>query len=270
MNNIIENLSCYFDKYLIVFWYDEKKELRQEYEAIWLPGVEKIELKNNEYYVKHLVLRENPGQKFLLYHEGPQPDDLNNWLLDVQLAQGVFSANQDALWASEVGLAHNLSDLVSSHPEFFKDEQRRLALKSRLTSEDTHDTVRAKMLSVCVRADVENRFEGVVECLLAELAEEQHEKCDLVQRCGLDSFLWEQLKKHFNYQSASLGMKDFAISLFKACYALGFDESSSLTHDALVFLKRWRDNMHYQSAFRKLSDAYADVLDPAAAVEPFR
>ena len=44
------------------------------------------ELNNNEYGVKYKILREQPEQKFLLYREGPQPADLENWLLDVQLA----------------------------------------------------------------------------------------------------------------------------------------------------------------------------------------
>jgi uncharacterized protein (TIGR02687 family) len=260
MDKISQAITRLFDKHRIVFWYDTKKELRQEYESLWLPGIEKVELSNNEYRVKYLILREKPSQKFLLYHEGQLPDELNNWLLDIQLAQGVFSADQEALWANEVGLPHNLSDLVTLHPEFFKDEQRRLALKTSLKAEDTHDIVRVKMMSICARAEVENRFEGVVESLLAELANEEQEKFNLVQDCNLDSFLWEQLKKQFGYQSQALGIKDFAISLFKACYKLGFEDAAALNHDALVFLKRWRDNVRYRDSFRELSGAYASIL----------
>lgn len=260
MDKIAQALSRLFDKHRIVFWYDAKQELRGEYESLWLPGVEKIELKNNEYEVKYHILREKTTQKFLLYHEGAQPEDLHNWLLDVQLAQGVFSADQEALWASEIGLPHNLSDLASLHPEFFKDETRRVALKSRLGGDETHDTILVKMLAICVHTDVDNRFEGAVESLLGELAEDRHEKFDLIQKCNLDSFLWERLKKHFGYQSTALSVKDFAISLFKACYALSLDEPSALHHDALVFLKRWRDTVQHREAFRKLSEAYAGIL----------
>lgn len=260
MDKISQALTRLFDKHRIIFWYDEKQELRAEYESLWLAGVEKIELVNNEYGVKYHILREKPAQKFLLYHAGPQPEELENWLLDVQLANAVFSADQEALWANEIGLSQNLSDLVTVHAEFFKDEKRRAALKSRLTNEDTRDSLRVKMLSICVHSDIENRLEGALESLLAELAEERHEKFDLVQRCGLDSFLWERLKKHFGYQSSALSVKDFAITLFKSCYALSLEETSALHQDALVFLKRWRDNVHYQEAFRKLSEAYAEIL----------
>jgi len=260
MDKIAQAITRLFDKHRIVFWYDAKQELRNEFESLLIPGVETIEIKDNEFGVKYTILREKPNQKFLLYREGPEPNELDNWLLDVQLSQAVFSADQEALWANEVGLSQSLSDLVTSHPEFFKDEGHRNAFKSRLTGDDTHDSLRTKMLSICVHADVENRLEGALESLLAELAEKHHEKFDALQRCNLDSFLWERLKKHFGYLSSALSVKDFAITLFKSCYALSLEEASALNQDALVFLKRWRDNVHYQESFRKLSTEYADIL----------
>ena len=78
MDNILNALNRLFEKHRIVFWYDAKQELRQEFEDLLLPGVETIELLNNEFGVKHLILREKPAQKFLLYHAGPQPVDLDN------------------------------------------------------------------------------------------------------------------------------------------------------------------------------------------------
>lgn len=85
MDRITQALTRIFDKHRIVFWYDAKKELRKDYEALNLPDVAKIELLNNEFGVKYRVLREEPEQKFLLYREGPQPEEINNWLLDIQL-----------------------------------------------------------------------------------------------------------------------------------------------------------------------------------------
>ncbi|HND48420.1 MAG TPA: BREX-1 system phosphatase PglZ type A, partial [Anaerolineales bacterium] len=260
MAKIAQALDRLFEKYRIVFWYDEKKELRGAFESLLIPGVETIELKNNEYGVKYHILREKPAQKFLLYHEGPQPDDLDNWLLDVQLASGLFNANQEALWANEIGLQPQLFDLVTSHIEFFKDEKRRAALKARYKQEDSRSMVQVRMLTVCAKAEVEDRVESVVESLLDELAEEEHEKIQLIQRCQLDDFLWSRLKIHFDYESSKPGVKDFAITLFKTCYQLSVEENNSTHQDVLVFLKRWRDNVHYQEAFEKLAGEYQEIL----------
>ena len=89
MNNRIgKALSKLFERHRIIFWYDSKQELRSDFNTLQLEGVEKVELNNNEFTLKYRLLREQPKQQFLLYKEGQQPDDLDNWLLDIQLAEG--------------------------------------------------------------------------------------------------------------------------------------------------------------------------------------
>ena len=61
MEKISQALTRLFDKYRIVFWYDEKKELRGAFESLLLPGVESMEIKNNEFGVKYHILREKPN-----------------------------------------------------------------------------------------------------------------------------------------------------------------------------------------------------------------
>lgn len=260
MSRILTALETLFNKHHIVFWYDTKRELRNEFEALMLPGVESIELKNNEYGVKHRILREAPEQKFLLYHEGPQPDDLENWLLDVQLAQGMFSAEQVSIWTTELGLGPEFYDLVQEHSEFFKADSWREALRSKLKADDSHNMVRTKMLAVCVNSDAEAQIESILEVLLDELAAGGNEKFDLLRRCNLADFLWKRLEAQFGYRSEAPGLKDFVIVLFKACYAISLEETAGLGQDALVFLKRWKDSRRYHQAFETLSDECADIL----------
>src|SRR5690606_28412134 len=120
MTQIARTLSHIFKRHRIVFWYDSKKELVDEFEALSLDGVEKIRLDNNQFAVKYRILREEPEGKFLLYHEGPRPVDLENWLLDVELAHGEFRADQVSLWLSELGLGLEFDGLVAEHAEFFQ------------------------------------------------------------------------------------------------------------------------------------------------------
>ncbi|MFH0725171.1 MAG: hypothetical protein V2B19_02265 [Pseudomonadota bacterium] len=64
-DRIVQALTKLFERYRIVFWYDAKKELRADFEALALDGIEKVELTNNEFGVKHRILRAQPEQKFL-------------------------------------------------------------------------------------------------------------------------------------------------------------------------------------------------------------
>lgn len=66
----------------------------------------------------------------MLYRDGPQPDELDNWLLDVQLAHGEFRTDQVAIWLSELELGLEFADVVQSHSEFFQAVKRKDALKN--------------------------------------------------------------------------------------------------------------------------------------------
>ena len=148
-DKITQALSRLFERHRIVFWYDAKQELRNSFEALNMQGVDKIELLNNEFGVKHRVLREQPEQKFLLYRDGPQPDDLDNWLLDVQLAQGEFRTDQVAILLAEMELSLEFSELVRAHAEFYQAIKRKELLKRLLKADDTFGMIRLKMLAVC-------------------------------------------------------------------------------------------------------------------------
>lgn len=266
MSDLSQSLTRLFDRRRIVFWYDDKQELRAEFDAVDLPAVEKIVLANNQFGVKHRILRQEPEGKFLLYHAGPRPANLDNWLLDVELAHITFAADQTALWLSELGLGLEFVPVVRPHAAFFGAEGRRAALQKLLTPDDTARTLRLKMVAVCVSA--EPRLDEILEALLVELAGERDEKMRLVERSGLDGFLWQDVERTFGYTSATPTIKDFGLSLFKAGYAQSLGEPAALSHpgeeltpDALVFLKRWQNNRRISQAFTTLSQLFAQILD---------
>ena len=43
-NQIHTALNRLFEKYRVVFWYDDKKEFRKEFENVDLEGIEKVEI----------------------------------------------------------------------------------------------------------------------------------------------------------------------------------------------------------------------------------
>jgi uncharacterized protein (TIGR02687 family) len=177
----------------------------------------------------------------------------------VQLAYGQFRADQVSLWLSEIGLGLEFADAVAPHPDFFQAARRREALKEMLEKDDTPRQVHLKMLAVCARA--EPRLDDVLNKLLDELAQGEGDKMRLIQRSALADFLWEQLERAYGYTSEAPGLRDFVITLFQSCFAMGVGESSELNGDALVFLKRWKDSVRHQQAFEALSSECADILN---------
>ena len=133
---IRESLIKRFDRYRIVFWIDEQNEWFDAFHSLEIEGVEKVVLSNNEFALKYRLLREEPKQKFLIYRSGPSPGDLENWLLDVQLAQCEFRADPVSLWLSELNLRPEFAGIVESHMEFFRSGKRRERLKHLLRGRD--------------------------------------------------------------------------------------------------------------------------------------
>jgi hypothetical protein len=180
-------LKRLFDRHRIVFWYDSARELKDQFEALTLDGVEKAEIANNEFGLKHRILRQEPKQRFLLYQHGPKPRNEENWLLDVLLAEGELRTDRAAIWLSELGLGPEFGDLVSEHAEFFGAEKRKQALAKMLKCDNVASVLRLKMLAVC--AGAESRIDSLLEHLFQELADDRDDKQRLIQRCGLEGFL---------------------------------------------------------------------------------
>lgn len=257
-NRIAQALGKLFGRHRIVFWYDDRRELGEEFRQLALPGVEKLEIANNEYSLKYRMLRAEPEGQFLVYRDGPQPADMDNWLLDVQLAHGSFRTDQAAIWLAELDLGPEFVEVAQEHAEFFRAQKRKDGLKRMLGPNDSQGAARLKMLALC--SGSEARMDAVTENLLQELAEGRDDRISLIGRCGLDRYLWEQMTRCYGYTSDEPGVRDFAVELFKSCYAMGTDGQTRLTGDALVFLKRWKDSRQFEAGFEKLSGECAEVL----------
>ncbi len=266
VNQITKALEKLFQKHRVVFWYDDKQELRRDFDAVEIDGVEKVVIDNDEFGLKYRMLREEPNQNFLVFRNGPEPELVeNHWLIDVQLANCVFSTDQATIWLTELGLPYDLKPVVQKHPVFFNAARRRELLKKRIDVKQTptHFDLRRKMLAVCANCPgTDSRLDTVLECLLAELAtdSDKNEMYDLICKCQLDEFLFEQMKRDYSYESSDPGIRDFMIELFKSCYALGTDGEVRLSSEALVFLKRWKDNRNHEEEFETLSKECEKIL----------
>lgn len=258
--SITAPLERKFEKHRVVFWYDDIAEMRKDFDAVDLVGVEKIEIDNNEFGLKYRILREQPDQKFLVYKASPQPADPDNWLLDIQLAGDTFHTDSISQTLDELELPSEFRQLVVGHSFFFNADKRKSALQRLLKSDDTENQVRMKMLAVCVGSDA--RLDSVLENMLSELADAsgKSERMNLVAKCELDDFLWDQLRREFKYDNQKPSLKDFVIELFKSCYAMETGGTVSLSSESVVFLRRWMDSFTHRTAFETHSEECAEIL----------
>jgi hypothetical protein len=258
MKEIKQTLQHLFEHHRVVFWYDSRKELRSRFDALDLPGIRKLELQNNQFGVKYRLLRREPDQKFLLYHEGPPPEPLEDWLLDVRLAHCQFRTDRRSLILSRLGLGPRYGDIVSRHGEFFRLPQRINLLKKRLVADDSLDSIRLKMLAVLAAS--ENRLERILENLLQEAARENGDFFKGIRDCNLWDFLWQQVRDRLGYRTEHPGIEDFALQLFQSVYRRGMGLAARLNEDVLHFMTAWKDNRRHARSFETLSNRCQDAL----------
>jgi len=257
MNKIEEALSKLFSKYRIIFWYDEKQELLEQFNELNLCGVKKKIVDNDQFYVKYLTTKEKPNDQYLLYFPSRKPDNSENWLLDMELANYVFQTNQEALFAQELELDYSFTELIGEHIEFFKNKGRRTSLKDLLGKADEHQAIRYKMLAVLFNTDNVSLISFLQTH--ASAYNDGNERYDKeLDRYNLKTFYWKEIARKYGYTSESPTIYDLLIEFFNNNFSLG--KKSTIAKESKILISIWKDTISYQSAYRELSRKIADDL----------
>ena len=142
----------------------------------------------------------SPRRKFLVYRSGPVPTGIGNWLLDLELAYGVFTADRTSLVAQDLGLTGDgIDEVVQAHEKFFNATKRVQSLKALLDPDDDADKLRAKMCAV-VLGQREHSLLEITRTLLIENAKGADAKYDALVDYGLDDFYWRGVCPHLRLQ----------------------------------------------------------------------
>lgn len=270
MNKIKEALNKRFSDHRIIFWYDEKGELREQFEELKMPNIEKMEVQGNEFEVKHRVNKVSPKTKFLLYLTGEKPANEENWLLDMELAHHVFHTDQEAMFLQELGLEYHFKELVTKHIEFFKSKERRNKLRELLGEGDEEQEILYKMLAVLFATENVNLATYIHAH--ASAFSDGNEKIEKeLLRYNLKDYYWNEINRKYNYQSDSPAIYDFLLEVFNNNFVLG--KNTGLAKESRLLLSVWKDTIQYRESFAKISDKVTtdlgveEVLETAAIDE---
>jgi len=265
MNRIENIINKQFDKHRILFWYDPEQEFRDDYWALQLPvGCEKIEVVHDEFGVKHRILILELESKFLLYFAYAEPSHQENWLLDLQLSEGMVHIDQGSLWLQELGLDRNrFLEITRDHKHFFKAGKRLELLRGLVVKDkESLSSLRLKMLAIC--AACEARWEELLLALLVEFAYAKDDKFNLISKCGMDAFFWEQLEINLGYISKEPNLKSLVIELFESSAQI---KEHKINRDGIHVLKLLKDIRQHREAFDKLSSKCSEWIDAPAWLE---
>lgn len=261
------HLERRFSDHRVVFWHDPEGQYAADLDSLELPSVTAVRVANDEYAIRNRLLHEQPNDKFLVYRSGQVPPGLGNWLFDLELAYGVFTADRSALVSQELGLtAEGIDAVVEEHEKFFNAGKRVQALKALLVREDDATRVRAKMSAV-VLGQKEHSLQELTRTLLVESAKGQGTKFATLLEYGLDSFYWRGVFSIYGYESASPSIDDFTLWIFrKALDGFKSERPGGLQQIQLDFAS-FRNDRRSQDALSALAKRASVNLDYKASIE---
>lgn len=261
------HLARRFESDRIVFWHDPEGQYSTDLESLELPGVQTIQLANNEYATKHRLLHEEPAGKFLVYRGGRVPAGVGNWLLDLELAYGVFTADRTSLVAKDLGLnAEGVEEVVAAHEKFFNATKRVQSLKALLNASDDAAKLRAKITAVLL-GQREHSLLEITRALLVDNAAGQNAKYEALVDYGLDDFLWRGVASIYGYEAASPTVDDLVLWIFsKAIQGFKSDRPGGLQNIQLDFASL-RNDRRSADALAALAKRAARDLDYASSID---
>jgi hypothetical protein len=261
------HLERWLESRRVVFWHDPDGQYAADLDGLDLPGVQMIRVANDEYGIKNLLLRDEPTSKFLVYRSGQVPTGTGNWLLDLELAYGVFTADRTALVTQDLGLTSDgIDEVVQAHEKFFNATKRVQSLKELLNPEDDAKVLLAKITAV-VLGRREHSLLEITRTLLTENAKGFHAKYDALVDYGLEDFFWRGAASIYGYQSASPSIDDLVLWIFrKAIDGFQSDRPGGLQNIQLDFASL-RNDRRSQEALATLAKRAARDLDYASMIE---
>lgn len=257
MNKTEEALIRLFEQHRLIFWFDDKGELQEDFDTLSLQGIEKIHVQGDEFAVRYRVQKQAPEQKFLLYFSHPRPDYESHWLLDLELANNTFHTDQKAMYLQDLGLPYEYSDLVAQHLEFFKAKERIRKLKKLLQGNETAEEVVLKMLTVIFNTEQPDLIAFILSYAKAFI-EENDKPEKALKKFKLYDVFWKAVSERFKYQKEEKTIYDFLIELFNSNSTL--IDKTTLSDESKIILSQWQDKMSLQESFKLVSEKIGEAL----------
>lgn len=263
------HLEQRFTQKRVVFWQDVDGDYANDIESLGIDGVQVIRVAGDEFAIKYRILEIEPKAKFLIYREGGAPAVLDNWLLDLELAYGVFTADRASLLQQELGLTDpSVIPVLEARAKFFGAASRRNALAKLLSPGDDATTLQAKMCAALLKQSEHSLLE-VTRALLLEDAEAKSAKYEELTTYGLDEFYWEGVASIYGYTSATPTVPDFVLWVFQKA----MDGFKAGTPDKLRNIRldfgSLRYDMRSKEALVTLASRAADDLDVEPRIADF-
>jgi len=240
-------LKAHFETHRVVFWYDPNGEMREVFDAFYDSSVTKIMLDNDEFALKYRILKLEPDRKFLLYAPRPRPEPEDNWLLDLEIGNYVFSTDQAAMIAQELGVNPALKPLLQERLGFFRNRSERLEPLAALASPDWNeeDLLYAMLSIASARTKKEREILLKLDMIIVSLCtgKDAEERWRKIVEWKLDAHFFRLVEKEYSIRLEVPEPRGVLLQLFSRALAYQTAEDRTRpTRLSFLFIDTWRQS----------------------------
>lgn len=266
------------DGHRLVFWHDPDRAFEENLPALveTLDGVSLLRLDAHPALeIKVRLELDDPSGRYLLYAPCAPPAPDEDWLLDIRLYSGRFSADRASMVLADLGLStQSLRAHLAERAKFFASRDRLERLKKLISAEDDAATIDRKMIAVLIKADHPECFTLLITLLDAiphgQLDEPPAVWAELA-KYGLEAAFWELVAESFGWREEAPSLQGLLIRLLVSdlAHALGSALPAGLAHlvlpkpgvvNAVVCLAQWRDSRARSPSYEALSAQVAEAI----------
>lgn len=259
-NRVREHLSKRFEDNRIVIWHDPHIEFSDELDTLAPESVTVLRVENNEFAIKHRVLREHANEKFLIYRAGTVPEGADNWLLDLELAYFVFTADRNTLIQADLGITLPGAEAIfSAHSSFFANRTLLGRFKRLISDDDDLKKIQAKMCAAALNQS-EHSYSELTRTLLIRHSEGGDNALQPLEDEGLADFYWRGAEDIYGYESANPSLASLVFWVFRQAEA-GFAGTDPRTARNLqIDFRGYRNDRRSGEALKQLARQAEDDL----------
>jgi len=264
----------------LVFWYDAEGQFQETFAELSLNGIEKLQLDDTPFTLKHRLLVEQPEQPYLLYAPFPEPAPEDNWLLDLQASSLTFSADKAALIYADLGFhERRLESIIRRHLKFFNSEKKRTAAiqAMQLPADSTEQTLLLALLCATVGVKVPDVPALTRQVLMKGLLESDNDLWQDITRYVSAEAFWQIVQDYFSLIDDKPSLKKLLTRLLIT--HLGLSLHGTLPPEleqyvispgqrAYAFIDQWMRDQRDTDALKKLTRQIEETLDIFNLLEP--
>ncbi len=252
MSKVKENIQRLFEKYRVIMWYDGDQHFADQFEELDLGAVIKQTIQNNEFAIKYKLLIQHPEKKFLVYAPYARPADDENWLLDIELANHVFSTDQEAMILQDLELPYHFRSWVQSHIEFFNSKERTQRFKNTIELRDSEPYLTSILLQQVIGSGG-NTLDDHLKAYSSAFINDRHEGINKdLARYGLKTELWEQVQHTYGYNAKEPSIYDFLLEIFQKNFTPTAGKAL-VNRSTDVLLSSWKDARSFEKTFQDIA-----------------